>query len=468
MPKKIKLSTLLLIFIIITASVGVYAISQSQEETQYTIIAFDYERAYRDEEILTSIGPRMAGTDEEYQGAMYIKSQFEEAGLENVHIENFEALLYEVNDASVSLIQYLPFGNLPRPLAEPINFVHTVDFVVQGYSGSYMWSSYIDDLEIVDIGDGNNDASWENAEGRAAIVTQDIGVESNTLLFAKASDYGVGALVLHNTRFGEETGYVPISKSTGLPPDKSSYPDIPFFMVSRDMGDEIKEGINSGMKLRLDFDVTVEKRHTTVVIGDVKGTKKPDKYVILGAHHDTVYNGPGAVDNTVGTVTIIELARQLAKYKPKMSIRLATWGAEEEGLIGSRMYFEAHEAEAVENCIMYLNYDMNNIELTRGNSLPILVSDNNSIKPMKNIAKEMVRNNEELEKYEIDIYYYDLLKIGSDHISFLKNDIKSAACFGSGSWEYHTYLDTIEHVNAESLSLGGRIFGSYALYLANR
>lgn len=468
MSKKIKLSVLLLIFIVIIAAVGVYAFSQNMEGKEYTIIAFDYERAYMDEEALTSIGPRLAGTDEEYQGAVYIKSKFQEAGLDNVHIEDFEALLYEVNDASVSLVQYLPLGNLPNPLAEPINFVHTVDFVVQGYSGSYVWSSYTDDLEIVDIGDGEDEGLWEDAEGRAAIVTQDIGVASNTLLFAKASDYSVGAMILHNTRFGEEIGYIPISKSTGLPSGKSSYPDIPFFMVSKDMGDEIKEGIDSEMKLRLDFDVTVEKRRTTVVIGDVTGTKKPDKYVMLGAHHDTVYNGPGAVDNTVGTVTIIELARQLAKYKPEKSIRLATWGAEEEGLIGSRMYFEAHEAEALENCIMYFNYDMNNVELIRGNNLPILVSDNNSIKPMKNIANEMVRNNEELEKYEIDIYYYDLLKMGSDHISFLKNDIKSAACFGDGSWEYHTYFDTIEHVNAESLSLGGRIFGSYALYLANK
>ena len=69
---------------------------------------------------------------------------------------------------------------------------------------------------------------------------------------------------------------------------------------------------------------------------------------MLGAHHDTVYNGPGAIDNTVGTVTIIELARQLASHKPKRTIRLATWGGEEEGLFGSTMWFEAHEGDALE------------------------------------------------------------------------------------------------------------------------
>ncbi len=468
MSKKIKLSVLLLILIIIIAAVGVYAFNQNLEGMEFTIIAFDYERAYQDEEILTSIGPRLAGTDEEYQGAVYIKSQFEKAGLHNVHIEDYETLLYEVNAASVSLIQYLPLGNLPNPLEEPINFMHTVDFVVQGYSGSYEWSSYSDDLEIVDIEDGNEEALWEDAEGNAAIVTQEVGMASNTELFFKAFDHGVAALILHNTRIGEELGYIPISKSTGLPSERSSYPDIPFFMVSKDVGVQIVDGISSGMKLRLDFDVVVEKRDLRVVIGDVRGTEKPDKYVMLGAHHDTVYNGPGAVDNTVGTVTVIELARQLVKHDPKRTIRLATWGGEEEGLFGSKMHFDAHEEDIKKNCLMYLNFDMNNVDLERGSSLPMTVSDNTSIRHMERITDKLLKNDPELEKYDIYIEYNDLKRGGSDQLIFARNDIKAAACWGSGSWEYHTYLDDIDRVNAESLSVGGRIFGSYALYLANK
>ncbi len=468
MSKKIKLSVLLLIFIVIIAAVGVYAFSENMKGKEYTIIAFDYERAYMDEEALTSIGPRLAGTDEEYQGAVYIKGQFEEAGLYDVHIEDYEVLFYEVNAASVSLIQYLPLGNLPNPIEEPINFMHTVDFVVQGYSGSYEWSSYSDDLEIVDIGDGSEGALWEEAESKAAIVLYDVGGASNTELFFKADDYGVSALILHNMRYGEKLGYIPISKTTGLPSDKSSYPDIPFFMVSKDVGDQILDGISSGMKLRLDFDVTVEKRDTRVVIGDVKGSKTPEKYVMLGAHHDTVYNGPGAVDNTVGTVTVIELARQLIKHDPKRTIRLATWGGEEEGLFGSMMYYYAHEDDIQKNCLMYLNFDMNNIDVERGNSLPMSVSDNTSIRHMERITKKLLENCPDLEKYDVYIEYNDLKSGGSDQLIFASNDIKAAACWGSGSWEYHTYLDTIEHVNAESLSMGGRIFGSYALYLSNK
>jgi hypothetical protein len=468
MTKKIKISVFLLIIIIIIAAAGVYAFNQTQNSGKYRIISFDAERAYNDVDILTSIGPRLSGTDGEYQGAVYIKNQFEEAGLHNAHMENFETLLYEVNFASVSMIQYLPLGNIPNPMENPIEYEHTVDFVVQGYSGSYEWSGYSDDLEMVEIEDDSNDGQWQDAQDKAAIISQEAGWASNTELFFKASDFGVSALILHRENNDEELGHIPISKSTGLPSDKSSYPDIPFFMVSEDMGDDMKEGMRSQMKLRLDFDVTVEKRDTWVVIGDVRGSEKPEKYVMLGGHHDTVYNGPGAVDNTAGTVTVIELARQLARTNPKRSIRLATWGGEEEGLWGSRKYFAAHEEDVLKNCMFYLNFDMNNVDLERGNALPILVSDNSSIKHMKAISRQLLSKEPELDKYNIDIRFYNLLTIGSDHIIFLRNNIQVGSAFGDGSWEYHTYLDTIDHVNAESLSVSGRIFGSYALYIADK
>jgi aminopeptidase YwaD len=468
MKKKFKLFALLLIAVVVIAAVGVYGISKSQENADYTIIGFDSDRAYSDCEYLTSLGSRLAGTDQEYQGAVYIKSQFEDAGLQNVHLESFEELLYEVNSASVSLVPYGPFGNMPSPLEEPIVYAHTMDFVVQGYSGSFSWSNYNDDLEIVDLGDGNDDNQWDYAQGRAGIVSQDVGVASNTELFFKAQDFGLSALILHNTRFGEEVGYLPISKSTNLPNDESDYPDIPFFMVSKDVGDEIKEGITSDMKLRLDFDVTVEYRDFWVVLGDVKATKNSDEFVMLGAHHDTVYNGPGAIDNTVGTVTTIELARQLAKSKPKRTIRLATWGAEEEGLFGSINYFDSHKQDILDNCLMYLNFDMINVDLDRGNTLPMSVADNTSISHMENIADRLLDKHQELNKYDIKIQYDDLKGGGSDQLIFARNNVKVASCWGSGSWEYHTYLDNIDHVNVESLSVGGRIFGSYALYLANK
>ncbi len=466
MSSKFKLISLILILILIVAGIGVATWVRQQSETSFTLIDFDKNRAFNDEEELVAIGPRLSGTNEEYEGALYIRDQFEEAGLSNVHIEEYVTLFYEVNTAEVSLIQYLPLGNLPNPLQDPVMYAHKMDFVVQGYSGPYTWTSYWDDLEIVDIGEGEDDTLWTTAQGAAAIVTSEIGIAGNTELFFKAEEYGVAALIIHNTEYGEKVGYLPISKTTLLPEGETSYPDIPFFMVSKTVGEEILAGVSNNMKIRINFDITREERPLRVVLGDVKGKHNSEKYVMIGAHHDTVYNGPGAVDNTVGAITIIELGRQLTKYKPDKTIRLVTWGGEEEGLFGSCLYFEAHEEDVLDNCMMYLNYDMNNVELKRGSVLPISVSCNDTIEVMEDITKALQKDHLEFSKYEVSFSYNDLKGGGSDQWIFANNDIKVAACWGSGCYEYHTYLDTIEHVNPESQSLSGRIFGSYALYLA--
>ena len=80
------------------------------------------------------------------------------------------------------------------------------------------------------------------------------------------------------------------------------------------------------------------------VIADLVGTEKPDEYVYVGGHIDSWDGAQGTVDNGTGVATTIEAARLLvlAGAKPKRTIRFALWSGEEQGLLGSRAYVEAH------------------------------------------------------------------------------------------------------------------------------
>lgn len=85
------------------------------------------------------------------------------------------------------------------------------------------------------------------------------------------------------------------------------------------------------------------------VIGEIKGTEKPDEVVIVSGHLDS-WNGPGsqgALDNGVGTCTAMEAARILTRVEaqPKRTIRFILWTGEEQGLFGSKAYVKDHEAE---------------------------------------------------------------------------------------------------------------------------
>jgi Zn-dependent M28 family amino/carboxypeptidase len=59
---------------------------------------------------------------------------------------------------------------------------------------------------------------------------------------------------------------------------------------------------------------------------------------MVGAHLDSVDEGPGIQDNGSGSAAILETALQMKKVRPRNKVRFAWWGAEESGLVGSDHY----------------------------------------------------------------------------------------------------------------------------------
>jgi carboxypeptidase Q len=93
-------------------------------------------------------------------------------------------------------------------------------------------------------------------------------------------------------------------------------------------------------------------------IGEMKGSEKPNEYVMLSAHFDSWDGATGATDNGTGTLTMMEAMRILKKVypNPKRTILVGHWGSEEEGLNGSRAFVEDHP-EIVKNLQALFNQD---------------------------------------------------------------------------------------------------------------
>lgn len=94
------------------------------------------------------------------------------------------------------------------------------------------------------------------------------------------------------------------------------------------------------------------------VIGEIKGTEKPNEYVMLSAHFDSWDGGTGATDNGTGTLVMLEAMRILKKIypNPKRTILVGHWGSEEQGLNGSRAFVEDNP-KIVENIQALFNQD---------------------------------------------------------------------------------------------------------------
>ncbi len=94
------------------------------------------------------------------------------------------------------------------------------------------------------------------------------------------------------------------------------------------------------------------------VVAEIRGSEKPDEWIIIGAHLDSWDYGTGAQDNGSGSASVLEVARAIVALgrPPRRSIRFALWGGEEEGLLGSFAYTRAHLSE-MSKCIAVLNTD---------------------------------------------------------------------------------------------------------------
>ncbi len=101
-----------------------------------------------------------------------------------------------------------------------------------------------------------------------------------------------------------------------------------------------------------------EPAPTFNVMGSVRGTEKPEEYIILSAHFDTWDGGSGATDNNSGSINMMETLRILSEAypNPKRSIIAGLWNSEEQGLNGSRAFVADHP-EIVENIQAVFNQD---------------------------------------------------------------------------------------------------------------
>lgn len=115
--------------------------------------------------------------------------------------------------------------------------------------------------------------------------------------------------------------------------------------------------VPGGLTMRLKTD-TFRGVATTYNIFAESKDGDPNNVVMAGAHLDSVNAGPGINDNGSGSAAILEVAKQMAKVKPVNKVRLALWGAEESGLVGSNYYMDNLSQAERDRITLYLNFDM--------------------------------------------------------------------------------------------------------------
>ena len=478
-----------------------------ERDYDYELIDFDQTQARNFAQDLVDLGHpdwegRMSGSDEEANTSQYISERFQEMGYD-AEINEFQVPMHSIDSEPSFRLCVQGFGGFsPCDGAVAFNsqitpFQHRVDYVIQGFSGQseYMFD---EDITVTDLGNGTDEALWQSATGTIGYVRGDSSKLGNTELYSNAASNDLAGLISVNKNYNcgkiEGNDCVPIFKGTNydalVEANGGSIPtDIPFISMSKDAG-EIFETmvINSTddpASIELIIDVTNDQELTIYVpCGTIQG--RTSELVIAGGHHDTVYHGQGAVDDTSGTSSILEMARQIAEVvnktgTPERTIRFCTWGGEEEGLWGSRAYVEQMQSSLSDNLRLYINLDMNHVDADfseRGNSLRLFTNNEDDYGHIVRITDLYKQERSEIaDKYDIQFSLLDgaqgdenQMPCNSDHCPFVydlngKNG-RAVVCYGSGSWEYHTYLDSMDRFNEESLAISTTVYGTYMRLLA--
>jgi Zn-dependent M28 family amino/carboxypeptidase len=163
----------------------------------------------------------------------------------------------------------------------------------------------------------------------------------------------IGALIYDNIA---STG--PLTGTLGVP-GRPEGDYIPTLGLSLDRGTALAASIAAGTPSTASLSVVShdEYRVTHNVLATSNCGAK-NTTLMLGAHTDSVAAGPGINDDGSGTIGILEVAKQLSKYRINNAVRFGFWSGEEEGDIGSNFYVDSLDAGEKESIRAYLNFDM--------------------------------------------------------------------------------------------------------------
>ncbi len=179
-------------------------------------------------------------------------------------------------------------------------------------------------------------------------------------------------------------------------------------------------------------------------IAEIKGSEKPDEYVILSAHFDSWDGGTGATDNGTGSILMMETIRVLKQIypNPKRTILVGLWGSEEQGLHGSRAFVEDHP------------------EILPGIQT-VINQDNGTGRAFKIGGQGFLHSYDYIGRWlqKVPGAYKDEIETtfpgspgggGSDHAPFVAAGAPTFNLFGKqwdyGTYTWHTNLDTYDKV----------------------
>jgi carboxypeptidase Q len=221
---------------------------------------------------------------------------------------------------------------------------------------------------------------------------------------------------------------------------------LPMVIVAREDGERIARLLASGRLVWADLSIPNQiggPIRAANVIAEIKGSEKPDEFVILGAHLDSWELGTGALDNGCNAALVVDALRAIkaSGVRPRRTIRFILFSGEEQGLIGSRAYAVAHRRE-LDKAAGVVVYDEGTGQTTGfsvGGRKDVLTTTGDLVAPLAQFG---------VKELKLDMEW------GTDHFDFM---LEGVPTFFAEQQEanylenYHAFSDTYDKVDVAQL-----------------
>ncbi len=279
-----------------------------------------------------AIGSRWAGSEQERQAAAYVTSQLGSLGLSQARLEEFDLRTIDLATARLSLI-----GPGNRELdVRPCLFCPSINV----------------EAPVVDVGFAmphEVERAAERLRGSVVLFRSELEPFSAprpyTTRLVHLARAGAIAAVTPNSQGGRRLAHIHGSDWRHGDPTRVTFPLV---QTSREDGGRLARAAAEGGRVQLRVESEPCVRTSWNAIADLPGGDLRNESIVLGAHHDTTPDSPGANDDGTGVAVLLETARLLAQLARESgsplprTVRFITFGGEEQGLQGSAAYVERH------------------------------------------------------------------------------------------------------------------------------
>lgn len=291
------------------------------------------------ESLTTEVGPRLAGSEAEARAREWAVETLTRYGFENVRVEPFMIEGWRRGAETAEVVspfpQKLAITSLGNSVATPSS----------GVEAELVLFETLAELR----------AAPENSlSGKIAYVshamkrTQDGSSYGHFVQLRSAGAVEAGrrgAIATLIRSIGTDSHRMP---HTGNMSYSSEVTPIPIAALSNPDADQLERMAERGQSIRVKLKLTPS--YTGVVesgnvVAELPGTDLADELVVIGGHLDSWDLGTGAIDDGAGVAITMEVLRRIkeADLKPRRTIRLVLWGAEEVGLLGGYAYADKHK-----------------------------------------------------------------------------------------------------------------------------